>query len=54
MLSGERVFDNEVVASKLNMFFSKIASKLVSKLPQREFDDESLSHFYLQKGVTPN
>ena len=53
-ISGEIVFDNEVVASKFNMFFSNIASKLVSKLPEREFDDESLSRFYLQKGVTRN
>lgn len=52
--SDEIIFDDEKVASSFNTFFSNIASKLVSVLPNRLFDDGKLQLYYSEKGIKPN
>jgi len=52
--TNEIVFDSVIVASKFNNFFCNIASKLVEKLPKREFEEKQLLDFYQQKNVMSN
>lgn len=47
--SEELVFDCKIVAEKFNSFFCNIASKLVEKLPKRQFEEQKIVDLYKDK-----
>ena len=55
LVNGDEIcFEDLFVASKFNSFFCNIASKLVGKLPQRQYDQAKVDTFYHDKGTIKN